>query len=90
MQIITDIPSIVNIVYPIGEFGLRNLIQNDTIFSIVSYLFFLPGSDSLPEQSRRVSTEFEINSNWKATYVDLCQKCQVFLKGKQPMTSLSK
>jgi len=43
MQIITDIPSIVNIVYPIEKFGLRNLIQNDTTFSIVFYRFFLPG-----------------------------------------------
>jgi len=32
-----------------------------------------------------VSTEFETNSKWKATCVDLCQKCQLCcLKGKQP------
>jgi len=32
--------------------------------------------DSPPEQSRRVSTEFETNSKWKAC-VDLCQKCRL-------------
>jgi len=34
--------------------------------------------------SNRVSTEFETNSKWKATCVDLCQKYRLFyLKGKQ-------
>jgi len=43
-------------------------------------------SDSSHEQSRRVSTKFETNSKWKATYVDLCQKCRLCcLKGKQPV-----
>jgi len=42
-------------------------------------------SDSPPEQNRRVSTEFETNSKWKAMCVDLCQKCRLCcIKGKQP------
>jgi len=39
-------------------------------------------SNSSPEQNRRVSTESETNSIWKATCVDLCQKCRVLPKRK--------
>jgi len=42
------------------------------------------------EQSQRVSTEFEVNSKWKATCVDLCQTCRLCcLKGKQPLSFIS-
>ena len=42
-------------------------------------------SNSPPEQSRSVLIEFDSNSKWKATCVELCQKCRLcHLKGKQP------